>query len=126
MGVAHNSLLHNRLTISRVTVSTTLKTPNSLTFCQLRSTTITRDLAEPNKSMDEGNHERLSGGSGKHLRDCHKTAASCPTVTGSGFIRYMIGIHPTILPLAADTTRRMWKSPAKHCGFPPISLTFSP
>ena len=39
MGVARNSLLHSRLTISRVTVSTTLKTPNSLTFCQLRSTT---------------------------------------------------------------------------------------
>ena len=39
MGVAHKSLLHNRLTISRVSVSTTLKTPNSLTFCQLRSTT---------------------------------------------------------------------------------------
>ncbi len=40
MGVAHKSLFHNRLTISRVSVSTTLKTPNSLTFCQLRSTTI--------------------------------------------------------------------------------------
>ena len=76
MGVAHKSLFHNRLTISRVSVSTTLKTPNSLTFCQLRSTTITRDLAEPNKSMDEGNHERLSGGSGKRIRDCHKTAAA--------------------------------------------------
>ena len=40
MGVAHKSLFHHRLTISRVSVSTTLKTPNSLTFCQLRSTTI--------------------------------------------------------------------------------------
>lgn len=89
MGVAHKSLLHNRLTISRITVSTTLKTPNSLTFCQLRSTTITRDLAESNKSrnMDRGKHERLTG--------------------GSGFIRYMIGIHPTILPLSAGTTRKM-------------------
>ena len=76
MGVAHKSLFHSRLAISRVTVSTTLKTPNSLTFCQLRSTTITRDLAEPNKSMDEGNHERLSGGSCKRIRDCHKTAAA--------------------------------------------------
>ena len=75
MGVAHKSLFHNRLTISRVSVSTTMKTPNSLTFCQLRSTTITRDLAVPNKSMDEGNHERLSGGSGKHLRGCHNPTA---------------------------------------------------
>ncbi len=39
MGVAHKSLFHNRLTIFRVTVSITLKTPNSLTFRQLRSTT---------------------------------------------------------------------------------------
>lgn len=75
MGVAHKSLFHSRLTISRVTVSTTLKTPNSLTFCQLRSTT--------------------------------NVAASRLTVTGSGFLRYMIGIHPTILPLAAGTTRKM-------------------
>lgn len=75
MGVAHKSLFHSRLTISRVTVSTTLKTPNSLTFCQLRSTT--------------------------------NVAASRLTVTGRGFIRYMIGIHPTILPLADSTTRKM-------------------
>ena len=39
MGVAHKSLPHNRLTISRVTVSTTLKTPNSLTLRKLHSTT---------------------------------------------------------------------------------------
>ena len=38
-GVAHKSLLHSRLTISRVTVSTTLKTPNSLTLRKLHSTT---------------------------------------------------------------------------------------
>ena len=79
MGVAHKSLFHNRLTISRVSVSTTLKTPNSLTFCQLRSTTITRDLAEPNKSMDEGNHERLSGGSGKRLRSWVAAKATART-----------------------------------------------
>ena len=102
MGVARNSLFHSRLTISRVTVFTTLKIPNLLTLRKLHSTTITRDLAEPNKSMDERNHERLSGGSGKRIRDCHKTAAA-----GRGSLRYMIGIHPTILPLAAGTTRKM-------------------
>ena len=41
----------------------------------LREDAITRDLAESNKSMDEGNHERLSGGSGKHLRGCHNPTA---------------------------------------------------
>ena len=37
--------------------------------------TITRDLAESNKSIDEGNHKRLSGGSGKHLQGCHNPTA---------------------------------------------------
>ena len=41
----------------------------------LLENTITRDLTESNKSMDEGNHERLSGGSGKHLRGCHNPTA---------------------------------------------------
>lgn len=45
-GVAHKSLFHNRLTISRVTVSTTLKTPNSLTLRQLHSTTPRRVLPD--------------------------------------------------------------------------------
>ena len=44
MGVVHKSLLHNRLTISRVSVSTTLKTPNLLTFRQLRSTTKSHEI----------------------------------------------------------------------------------
>ena len=41
----------------------------------LREDTITRNLAESIKSIDVGNHVRLSGGSGMHLQGCRNSTA---------------------------------------------------